>query len=105
MKPNWKIQQLKRINTTGLVIEARYSVSMNQNGVIVSHLDKVQLEGDSDDPNFIPYNDLTEQIVLDWVKQKVDVETIEAQILEELTVKQASKPTNQIKTGLPWHSV
>lgn len=105
MKPNWKIQQLKRINTTGLVIEARYSVSMNQNGVIVSHLDKVQLEGDSDDPNFIPYNNLTEQIVLDWVKQKVDVETIEAQILEELTAKQASKPTNQIKTGLPWHSV
>jgi hypothetical protein len=105
MKPNWKIQQLKRIDATGLIIEARYSVSMNQNGVIVSHLDKVQLEGDSNDPNFIPYNDLTEQIVLDWVKQKVDVETIETQILEELTVKQASKPTNQIKTGLPWRSV
>ncbi len=102
MKPNWKIQQLKRLTNTGLVIEVTYNVTLNKDGVIASTLGKITLTGDVNDPNFIPYENLTEQIVLGWVIDSVDVEDIEAEVLTQYQTKLPYKPRTDVLSGLPW---
>jgi hypothetical protein len=51
--------------------------------------------------SFIPYADLTESIVIEWVKNKIDLEKIEesleAQLLEQKEPKLAK--------GLPWITI
>jgi len=46
----------------------------------------------------IPYEDLTEEIIIEWVKESIDLEAIEKS-LEDQIEAQKNPP---ILTGLPW---
>jgi hypothetical protein len=67
MKKTFKILQLKRKPSTGLVLEVTYSINFELEGMTFRRTNSINLNGDENLPTFIPYESLTEQIVIDWV--------------------------------------
>ena len=54
------------------------------------------------DPNFVPYPELTEELVISWVKQAMGAETVEA--TEENVINQIQDQINPkiVTPALPW---
>jgi len=95
MTTTWKIAQLDRQTSDGLVITAHYTVNAVDGEHIAGSYGTVGFErGDS----FIAYESLTEAQVIAWVKDKLDVEAIEANLAAEIAAKKA--PTTAV--GVPW---
>jgi len=87
METIWKITNLKRIPGNDLVIEAEYGVTFKLEDEMDRRFGVVTLEGDANDPNFVPYADLTEELVIGWVKSVLGAESVaalEGQLQEEL---------------------
>jgi hypothetical protein len=99
---NWKIENMKRLVNNELVTEVAYRVHTKSGVLVADHRGKVMLTGDATTPDFIPFKDLTEAQVLQWVKDNVDVETIEAQVQSVLDAKIAKRETREVLSGLPW---
>jgi hypothetical protein len=107
MTTTWKVAQLKRTPTTGLVIDVTYIMNFNLEGESDRKVGSVTLEGDPTDPNFIPFENLTEEVVLDWVKAaigEVEVTAIEAQYEQILQEKIDKKNNPEFLVGTPWNS-
>lgn len=99
---NWKIENTKRLKDNDLIIEVAYRVLAKNSGIIADHKGKVTLTGDSEAPDFIPFKDLTEAQVLQWVKDLVDVTAIESQVQSALDAKVAKRESREVLSGLPW---
>jgi hypothetical protein len=98
----WTIENMKRQVANDLVVEVSYRVLAKDSSLIADHKDKVTLTGDPEAPDFIPFRDLTEAQVVQWVKDSVDVETIEAQVQSVLDAKIAKREAREVLSGLPW---
>jgi hypothetical protein len=98
----WTIENMKRQVANDLVVEVAYRVMAKDSGLIADHRGKVTLTGDPEAPDFIPFKDLTEAQVIQWVKDSVDVEAIEAQVQSALDAKVAKREARETLTGLPW---
>jgi hypothetical protein len=99
---NWKIENMKRQVANDLVVEVAYRVHTKHSGLIAEHRGKVTLTGDPEASDFIPFKDLTETQVVQWVKDSVGVDAIEAQVQAALDVKVAKREARETLTGLPW---
>lgn len=105
MTTTWKIYNLERQTENGLVIEVTYGcigVSTNfktrQTGIL-------GLEGDPTDPNFVAWEDLTEEIVIGWVKDELGTEKVnemETKIEDRLTGREEELSNKTTEEGLPW---
>ncbi len=98
----WIIENMKRRIENDLVVEVTYRVVGKDSGLIADFLGKVTLTGDPLSPEFIPFKDLTEAQVIQWVKDSVDVEAIEAQVQVKLDRKKEKKSLLETVSGLPW---
>jgi len=98
----WTIENMKRRTETGLVVEVAYRVVAKQSGLIADHRGKVTLAGDPSAASFVPFEQLTEAQVIQWVKDSVDVSTIEAGVQATLSAKAARVAQKETLTGLPW---
>lgn len=85
-----------------LVVEVTYRVVGKQEGLLADHQGKVTLEGDPQSEGFIPFAQLTEAQVVEWVKDSVDVTAIEAQVQAFLDAKITKKAEREVVSGLPW---
>jgi len=95
MTTTWKIAQLDRQTSDGLVTTAHYTVNAVDGNYSAGSYGTVGFErGDS----FIPYDSLTEAQVIAWVKDKLDVEAIEANLAAQIALKKAPITA----TGVPW---
>jgi hypothetical protein len=99
---NWTIENMKRQVANDLVVEVAYRVHTKHSGLIADHRGKVTLTGDPNSPDFIPFKDLTQAQVVQWVRDSVDVEAIEAEVQSALDVKVAKREAREVLTGLPW---
>jgi hypothetical protein len=91
----WTIAQLNRQTSDGLVITAHYRVDAVDGEYSVGSYGSVGFErGDT----FIAYDSLTEAQVISWVKDKLDVEEIEASLTAQIAAQKA--PTTAV--GVPW---
>ena len=94
----WNIVELEREVDDGFVFTAHYEVVAQNNVYKSGAYGSVSFERPEE---LIPYDDLTEEIVVDWVKNKLgekavlDTETV----LQEALDEQAS-PTKAL--GVPW---
>jgi hypothetical protein len=83
-----------------VVITAHWMAELTENGVTVSNSGSEKLgQKSASDPDFIPFEELTEETVIGWVKEKIgeDVKrNLEAQIV--------AKTAAPIISGLPWAS-
>jgi hypothetical protein len=105
MKKTWIIHQLERKSDNGFVFNVhwRYSFMDSDDSTKTYYADNYGVASYTQDPeseNYIPYEDLTEEIVIDWVKASLDMETIEKNLSEK--IEQQKNPP--VLTGVPWES-
>jgi len=92
---NWQIVQLDRQTSDGLVTIAHWRVDAVDGNYSAGSYGTVGFErGDS----FTAYDSLTEAQVIAWVKEKLDVEAIEASLAAQIEAKK--NPTTAV--GVPW---
>lgn len=100
----WSIQELKWIKSDGLVIKVTWKVEVESEGVHKERIDSLTLKKNED---MILLEDLTEEIVLGWVKDRLGdknkfnrpIDTI-INDLKKLVNKELNSSTTQ---GLPWN--
>jgi len=95
MTTTWTIAQLDRQTSDGLVTTAHYTVNAVDGEHTAGSYGTVGFErGES----FIAYDSLTEAQVIAWVKDKLDVEAIEASLAAQ--IESLKNPVTA--TGTPW---
>lgn len=100
---NWSIQELKWIKKTGLVFNVTWKVEVELEKITKEKIGSLLLKKSE---HIIPLEDLTEEIVLGWVKDRLGdknkfhrpVDTI-INNLKKLVDKELNSLTKQ---GLPW---
>ncbi len=103
MTTNWKIEEMERQLADGGVIVAHYRVFASEGDETVSAYGSQALVPDPQSPDFVPYDDLTEDVVVNWVKEAltdVKVAQIEGQLAQVLDGK--INPTTAV--GKPWNT-
>jgi hypothetical protein len=93
----WNIAQLERHTADGIVMTAHYTVDANDGTYSAGAYGSLSLE-QPDPDEIIPYASLTPEIVIGWVKDKLNVEEIEAALQAQLDEKHAPS----VAAGLPW---
>jgi hypothetical protein len=92
---SWKIANLERETDDGFVFTAHYTISAQDGTYTASAYGSIGLERPE---TLIPFAQLTEAIVVGWVKDKLSVEEIEAALQVQLDQQHA--PTKA--AGVPW---
>lgn len=67
MNITWKIDQLERTLPDGTVVVAHWRVTATEDQYAAGAYGTCSFQRDENSPEFIPYEDLTEEIVLGWV--------------------------------------
>ena len=72
----WKVTELKTVNTTDLteVVVQTYweKIGTNENGISANFSGATPFTASSVTPNiFVPFNELTQEIVLGWIQEVV----------------------------------
>ena len=97
MTIEFKIAQLERQTSDGFVTTVHWTTSKTEGDKTVGSYGSVGFTKE-DGVNLIPFDNLTEAVVIDWVKEKLDVEAMETGFdaqLSELTAPSKA-------SGLPW---
>ncbi len=96
----WNIAQLERHAADGIVFTAHYTVDAKDGTYSAGAYGSIGLEAPEDD--IIPFADLTPEIVINWVKEKLGgeekVEEVEAALQAQLDEQHAPSKAS----GLPW---
>lgn len=92
----WKIAQLERNSTDDFVVTCHYRVDALDEQYTEFAYGTVEYSQRSD--LFIPFENLTEEIVIGWVQNSLGKESIE----ESLQAKIDLQKNPPIITGLPW---
>jgi len=95
MTTTWTIAQLDRQTSNGFVTTVHYNVSKVDGEFSASTYGTVSFEAGTPET---PYASLTKAQVIEWVKDKLDVEAIEASLAAQI----AAKKTPTSATGVPW---
>ncbi len=100
----WSISSLDRTLPDGMVFTAHWRVSDTQDGFSASTYGTISFPAkDPKDPDFIPYDQLTEAQVIQWVKDEMganQVSAYEAAVQGQIDAQK--NPTSA--SGVPWSS-
>jgi hypothetical protein len=91
----WTIPNLER-NTDGDVVTTVHYVATKTDGDFVASVYSSMGVEVGDD--FVPYASLTEATVVEWVKAKLDLESVEAALDAQIEAQKAPK----VASGTPW---
>lgn len=91
----WTIPSMDR-NTDGDVVTTVHYVATKTDGEAVASVYSSMAVEVGDD--FVPYASLTEATVVEWVKAKLDLESVEAALDAQIADKKAPK----VASGTPW---
>ena len=92
LKYSWKIENFLKKNTENLE-NVIYSITWTRTAVdptnnIPLHLASINsntsLEIPVNDENFIPYEELTEQNIIDWLDENIDCEKLDKKLLDQI---------------------
>jgi hypothetical protein len=92
----WHIAQLERETADGYVFTAHYTIDANDGTYNAGAYGSIGFERPEE--GMIPFADLTEEIVIGWVKERLDVEQIEAALQSQLDEQRHPSKAS----GLPW---
>jgi hypothetical protein len=96
MEFTWNVVQMDRLTSDGFVVTVHYTVNAVDGDYTASTYGTVgytQEEG-----NIIPFDSLTPEIVVGWVKDSLGQETVEAALAAQIEAQQ-----NPVQlSGLPW---
>jgi hypothetical protein len=94
----WTIATLERNLGDGGVFVAHWRVSSTEGDYSASAYGTCSFSYDPTDPSFVPYDSLTEEVVLGWVWGEVDQAATEAALAADIEAQQ--HPTTA--DGVPW---
>lgn len=94
----FKVEHLERNAETGGVVSAIW-IAVDDNRVIKTGK-HVFLQKDPAEDGFIPFESLTEEIVLGWLDADLGFESI----LQEITLTQPQIQSSNLIAGIPWAS-
>ena len=97
---NWSIQQLERHTDGGVVYVAYWQLSASNGTGSASATGSIGFT-EPTQQNFIPFEDLTEEIVIGWVKDRLGEEQVTG-LQDGLLVAIAEKANPPLASGLPW---
>jgi len=108
MTTNWKILNLKRKKDDDLITTITYECSVSNGTNYNRRIGNLEVDGNVTDEGFIPYNDLTEGIILGWLTEKLGTElmsSIEAELINEVNEMEVQRNNNPFKRGVPWNGI
>jgi len=95
----WKIAQLERETADGYVFTAHYTVGAEDGTYRAGAYGSIGLERPEGD--MIPFADLTEEVVVGWVKDKLTEEKVsEVEAALQAQLDEQAAPSKA--AGLPW---
>jgi hypothetical protein len=95
----WGIAQLERHTADGIVFTVHYTVDANDGTYNAGAYGSIGLEQPEGD--IIPFADLTPEIVIDWVQEKLTAEKVaEVEAALQKQLDEQRHPT--VAQGLPW---
>jgi hypothetical protein len=96
----WKIAQMERETSDGYVYTAHYTVDANDGTYSAGAYGSIGFQRPEED-ELIPYADLTEEIVIDWVQDALGEEkVVEIEVALQGQLDEQRAPTKA--AGLPW---
>lgn len=102
LTPNWRITDLTHDLSDGFVSKVYYVVEITYEQDGTSRVHTNSYEADLERPEtLIPYADLTNEVVVGWIKDLVGAETVTS-IEESLILAVTEILTPTIGSGLPW---
>lgn len=98
----WKLAQVKRTQSTNVVVIVEWCCEAKDEGFHEVMYGQTQLDDtDPTSPDFILFENLTEQQLLDWVFSKIDKAGIE----QKLTAIIEDQKSPELISGMPWDSL
>jgi hypothetical protein len=95
MEFNWNVVQMDRKSADGFVTTVHYNVSAVDGEFTASTYGTV---GYTEEGAFTPYSQLTEAVVVGWVKDSLGQETVEEALAAQIEAQK--NPVSE--SGLPW---
>lgn len=92
------ISNLTRESSTGVVREVEWEYIKYNGRIAVERTGILHLTGSASNPNFIYYDNLTQDIVKGWISGSLPLDTIDAELQDEL--RRLRKQRSLRKT--PW---
>lgn len=102
MEHNWKIYDLTRTISDGVVNKVQYACESNHDSTSTRKIGELNITGSASDAGFIPYTDLTEANVLAWVTGSVNVVSIENENSSSIAANIVAKAAITEAGGRPW---
>jgi hypothetical protein len=97
----WRIAQLERETSDGYVFVAHYTVDAKSDDAVYSAGAYGSLGLERPEGSLIPYSELTEDVVVAWVLQKLgDEKVLEIHAALDSQIDEQRQPTKQ--AGVPW---
>ena len=94
----WTIANLERQTETGFVTVVHWRVSAQDGDYTASSYGTTGFNPNTKDPDFVPFDQLTEADVLEWVYASVDKAEMEANLAQQIEEQKAPKTVS----GTPW---
>lgn len=102
----WRIFNLEANINTGLVTKVTYAAILKNEGLVIDQRSwQMDIIGDANDPEFIPYEQLTEPAVLKWVTDALgtdEINRIEAEMIAFGQAHLDAIAAVTTKNGIPW---
>lgn len=106
MDYTWKIYNLTRTTSDDVVYEVIYGCIATTSSYTSSYTHRqastLEITGSSSDPDFIPYEDLTEDIVISWVTGSIDPLAFKTEVSASLALQINHQNNITKETSVPW---
>ena len=96
---NWTIANVEYTNDDNKAVTiAHWRVSAQDGDYTASSYGTQSFEADPESPDYVAFADLTEEVVIGWVKDSLDTAEIEANLASQIEAQKAPATLS----GLPW---
>ena len=105
MTTTWRIIDTKYQIADGLVTEVVYICQASLENELSRKVGTINLTGDPTAPGFVAFENLTEQVIVEWVQSilgQQQVTEIETALQDKVIIQKAAKDAQTVKNGLPW---
>ena len=97
-----KIKQIDRALPDGMVLSVHWTATKTENDYTASVYGSVVLPAkEPSDPTFVDYEDLTQEQVIEWVKEAIGEEKM-ASLEDNMATQIEAQKTPKTASGLPW---
>jgi len=102
MTHTWEVHNLERVLDGNVVTKIYFRVYSEENGIFKNYFGEHTITGSASDPNFIPFENLTQNVVVEWLKSGVDVTAIQTINEDRINEEIAAYVAPTTEEGTPW---